>query len=75
MFLKSILKPPDWHTDPKVASSRNQKGNGRIKFQNPMNTDVFIALFATILTLNIINEVMPYAGATIICTNIEYTSW
>ena len=40
-----------------------------------MNTDVFIALFATILTLNIINEVMPYAGATIICTNIEYTSW
>ena len=40
-----------------------------------MNTDIFIALCATILTLNIINEVMSYAGAKIICTNIEYTSW
>ena len=27
-----------------------------------LNTDVFITLFATLLTLNIINEVMPYAG-------------
>ena len=27
-----------------------------------LNTDVFITLFATLLTLNTINEVMPYAG-------------